>query len=123
MNVSVSLCIPVGSSLARHWSNFRLPVIRQQFARLDLRHGCWHPNPSKSAMGNSDAANKILKSGVASERFESGVHPDPWYSSGALEEGLLQRLKGLFILAQFGVSGCDYKTADVVFFRLFQCLI
>jgi len=31
--------------------------------------------------GNSDAAHEILKPRIASEGVQSGIHPDPWYSS------------------------------------------
>jgi hypothetical protein len=59
-------------------------------------------NASKSranARGNSGAADEILKSWVAPQRVESGIHPDPWYSSGTLQKRLLQRLKSFFFFA------------------------
>jgi len=33
------------------------------------------------AARDSDAANEVLKSGVLSQRVESGIHPDPRHSS------------------------------------------
>ena len=53
----------------------------------------------ESCRGDSDAANQILKSWIAAQRIESGIHPDPWYSSGSLQERLLQRFKRLFVVA------------------------
>ena len=39
---------------------------------------------------NSDAADKILKPWIASQRVKSGIHPDPRHSSRSLKEPLLQ---------------------------------
>lgn len=43
----------------------------------------------RSGSREADAADKVLKSGVAPERVESGIHPDPWHSSGTLQVALL----------------------------------
>jgi hypothetical protein len=37
-----------------------------------------------SAPGNADLADKLLKPRVTAERVHSGIHPDPWQSSGFL---------------------------------------
>jgi hypothetical protein len=69
---------------------------------------------------NANAADQILKPGVATERIESGIHPDPRYSSRALEVGFLERSKGLFSLAHLGIDRSNDKAADVTLLGLLQ---
>jgi hypothetical protein len=33
------------------------------------------------AAWDSDTPDQVLEPGVVSQRVESGIHPDPWYSS------------------------------------------
>jgi len=68
---------------------------------------------------NSDAANQILKSGIAAKRIESGIHPDPWESSRALQEGLLQRFHGFFIVTEFYVGSREEEATDVALLSFF----
>ena len=55
-----------------------------------------------SSLRDADAMHQVLESGIAAQGFESGIHPDPWDSSRALQEGLLQRLQSFFVFTQFG---------------------
>ena len=71
--------------------------------------------------GNTKAPDKILKPGIASKRVQSEIHPDPGYSSGSLEEGLLHGLDSLLVLPQFGIGISYDETADIVFLGLLQC--
>jgi hypothetical protein len=45
------------------------------------------------ALRQADAVDEILKFRIAAERVESGIHPDPRHSSGALQETLLQGIQ------------------------------
>ena len=45
------------------------------------------------------AADHVLKPRIAAQRIESGIHPDPRYSSGALQESLLKGIEGFLFFA------------------------
>ena len=46
-----------------------------------VHHKRRKPGQRELAARNSDAAKEILEPGIASQRLQSGIHPDPWYSS------------------------------------------
>lgn len=71
---------------------------------------------------NAGAAGQILKSGIAPQRIESGIHPDPRYSSRVLQEGLLERIEGLLFFAKLRIRSRHEEPADVAFLGHFQSL-
>lgn len=71
--------------------------------------------------GNTNAPDKILEPGIAAQRVQSEIHPDPGYSSGSLEEGLLHGLDSLFVFPQFGIGIGHEEPANIVFLGLLQC--
>ena len=78
--------------------------------------------PEQSA-GNSDAANEILKSRIAPEGVESGIHPDPWHSSRSLEVSLLKRLQSLLLFTELGIGGRHDEAANITFLGHVQRLL
>ena|SRR5215471_8210889 len=79
-------------------------------------------NRFSSRFGKSDTADKVLKSRVGPQRVQSGIHPDPWHSSRALEKPLLQRFEGLLILIHLGVNSGHVEPTDITFLGLLQHL-
>src|SRR5690242_18634577 len=71
---------------------------------------------------NAGTADQVLKSWIAAERVESGIHPDPRYSGGSLQERLLERVEGLLFLAELGIGSCNEEPANVALFCHFQSL-
>ena len=85
---------------ARFWITSELPTTRNAITSRALLNECLGPSngnceriihsvafrwkvrvKDELAARDSDTANKVLKSGILSQRVESGIHPDPRYSS------------------------------------------
>ena len=68
----------------------------------------------------SRTADHILKPRIASQRIEPGIHPDPRYSSGSLQESLLERIESFLLFAKLRIRSRNKETADVSFFSHIQ---
>jgi hypothetical protein len=73
-----------------------------------------------ASAGGANASHKVLKSGVCPKRIHSGIHPDPWYSSGVVADCQLQRVKSFFIFSEVNVSAGNEKPANITCLRQFQ---
>ena len=66
-----------------------------------------------SASGKAHLANYVLKPRVTAEWVHSGIHPDPWQSSGFLPDALFQGFEGLFFFVQVSVGSGQKKAANI----------
>jgi hypothetical protein len=68
----------------------------------------WYTNP----------AFQISEARIASQRVESGIHPDEGHSIRTGEIGFLEPGEGLFLLSQAGIHASHVEPADVTLSRL-----
>src|SRR5258708_34109371 len=61
----------------------------------------------------ADAAQEVGEARVASERVESGIHPDESDSIRSGEIGFLKPAERFLVIAQGGVHASDVEPADV----------
>ncbi len=73
------------------------------------------PEIGHGSLRQPDPAHHRLKARVFPQRVHSGIHPEPYQSSRALAEGLLQRLVGVVVFSKTQIDPGDEKAADVSF--------
>ena len=71
------------------------------------------PQIVNRSTGKSDTSREILEPGFAAKPVQSGLHPDPGHSSGALLKRLLQRLKRRLRIFEIHVRRRNDESADV----------
>src|SRR5215468_857359 len=60
-----------------------------------------------------NASHHFLETGVLPQRVHSGIHPDPYQSSGSLTEGFLHGVVGVIGLPKIKINAGDEEVADV----------
>lgn len=61
----------------------------------------------------ADATKQVSEARVASQRIESGIHPDKGHSIRTSQISLLEPSKGLLAITQGGINTSHIESADV----------